>query len=364
MRVLVVGAAGNFGSIISHKLSQIPGVELILVGRSEQARLLAEELGAEHWQGDALASGFDLVLAEYGVDLVIHTAGPFQSQPLTVAQACIDYGCHYCDLSDAREFVTKTKALDSSARQKGVSILSGCSSVPTLSAAVIDAFVARCEEGTVLKSIRHGITSSGKMPGLSTVLGVLEYAGKPIPQHRGGLRQQVIGWKDLEAIKVKGISGYRLVANVDVPDMDIFPERYGVSDVVFKAGPGISLGALANYGLASAVQAGLAKSTFRAAGWLHKLGRRFELLGDGKSAMYVELKALLRSEETTYCWEILATHDKGPQIPCCGAIALARKMASGYRPASGSRPCVGEITLDEYLYEIGPSFVTITESKR
>lgn len=362
MKVLVIGAGGNFGSIISRKLSQIPGIELVLAGRSEQAKALAQELGAESWQGDALGDGFEQMLCDYGVHLVIHTAGPFQNQSLSVAQACINYGCHYCDLSDAREFVTKAKALDSSAREKGVAILSGCSSVPTLSAAVIDSFLAKSGEGTVLKSISHGITSSGKMPGLSTVVGVLEYAGRPIPQYQDGLRIDAIGWKGLEPIKVNGISSWRLVANVDVPDMDIFPERYGVSNVVFKAGPGVAMGALANYALASAVQAGAVKSTFRAAGWLHKMGRRFEFLGDGKSAMYVELKALLRSEETTYRWEILATHDKGPQIPCCGAIALARKMAAGYTPASGSRPCVGEVSLEEYLYEIGPSFVTITES--
>ncbi|MBD8615015.1 saccharopine dehydrogenase NADP-binding domain-containing protein [Pseudomonas putida] len=363
MKVLIVGAGGNFGSIISRKLSQIPEIELVLVGRSEQAKDLAKELGAEYWQGDALADGFAQVLAQYAVELVVHAAGPFQNQSLNVASACIDYGCHYCDLSDAREFVTKSKALDSSAREKGVAILSGCSSVPTLSCAVIDAYLASEPKGTVLTSIRHGITSSGKMPGLSTVVGVLEYAGRSIPQQRNGALHQVPGWKDLEAVKVAGISGRRLVANVDVPDMDIFPERYAVKDIVFKAGPGVAMGALANYALATVVQWGLAKSTFRVAGWLHKLGRRFEFLGDGKSAMYVELKSLLRSEETTYRWEILATHDKGPQIPCCGAIALARKMASGYRPDSGARPCVGEITLGEYLYEIDPSFVTITESK-
>ncbi|WP_122531355.1 saccharopine dehydrogenase NADP-binding domain-containing protein [Pseudomonas viridiflava] len=142
MKVLIVGAGGNFGSIISRKLSRIPEIELVLVGRSEQARDLAKELGAEYWQGDALADGFAQVLAQYAVELVVHAAGPFQNQSLNVASACIDYGCHYCDLSDAREFVTKSKALDSSAREKGVAILSGCSSVPTLSSAVIDAYLA------------------------------------------------------------------------------------------------------------------------------------------------------------------------------------------------------------------------------
>src|SRR5690606_10320727 len=125
-------------------------------------------------------------------------------------------------------------------------------------------------------SIRHGISSSSKMPGRSTVEGVLEYAGRPIPQQRNGAIEQVSGWKGLELVKLRGISGYRLVANVDVPDMDIFPQRYGARTVVFKAGPGLALGVLANYALATAVQAGLVKSTVRAAGWLHRLGVCFE----------------------------------------------------------------------------------------
>lgn len=361
---MVVGAYGNFGSIISRRLARAEGIELVLAGRGAQIADFAQELGARSWQGDALGTDFAEALSRFQIGLVIHTAGPFQRQNYAVARACIKAGAHYCDLSDAREFVAGITQLDESARSRGVAVLSGCSSVPTLSAAVIDAFLAKAGGNFRAHSLHYGITSSAKMPGLSTVQGVLSYAGRPIPQQRGGHIEQVPGWYGLEWVSIKGIRGHRLVANVDVPDMAVFPERYGLRDICFKAGPGIALGTFANYLLACAIRSGLISRPDSIANRLHRLGRLFETLGNGKSAFYLELGGILGDQPSRYRWELLATHNKGPQIPCCAAIALARKIAAGFQPAPGARVCVGEIDLQEYLEEIGPSFITITEWSR
>ena len=72
-----------------------------------QAQEWATQLG-DSAQGVALdirAAGFADLLSSLGVELVIHTAGPFQQQghdvPLAVAQA----GAHYIDLADGRRYV-------------------------------------------------------------------------------------------------------------------------------------------------------------------------------------------------------------------------------------------------------------------
>ncbi|MEH3023998.1 MAG: saccharopine dehydrogenase NADP-binding domain-containing protein [Pseudomonas oryzihabitans] len=365
LSVMVVGAYGNFGSIISRRLAREAGIDLVLVGRAGQVLALAQELAVRSWQGDALGPDFVAALSTFEVDLVIHTAGPFQGQDHHVARACVEAGAHYCDLSDARDFVATSVKLDEAARARGVAVLSGCSSVPSLSAAVLDAFLARMGEGFRIETLHYGITSSAKMPGLSTIKGVLSYAGRPIPQWRHGRHIEVPGWQGLHWVKIEGIRGRRLVADVDVPDMALFPDRYGVRDVRFKAGPGLALGTLANYLLAQLVRTGLVADTERAAYWLHRLGRGFERFGNGKSAFYLELTGQAADgRPVTYRWQLLAVRDKGPQIPCCAAIALARKMAAGYRPAPGARICVGEIALQEYLDEIGPSFVTVTERQQ
>lgn len=361
---MVVGAYGNFGSIISRRLARAKGMELTLAGRGGQVALLAQELGTRFWQGDVLGPDFDEALSTFRTDLVIHTAGPFQWQNYAVAWACIKAGAHYCDLSDARDFVAGITQLDEAARARGVAVLSGCSSVPTLSAAVIDAYLAKAGDNFRAQSLRYGITSSARMPGLSTVQGVLSYAGHPIPQQRNGQLEQVPGWYGLEWVAIKGIRGRRLVANVDVPDMAVFPARYGLRDIRFKAGPGLALGTFANHLLARAIRSGLVSRPDGIARGLHRLGRRFEALGNGKSAFYLDLSGISGDRSLRYHWELLATHDKGPQIPCCAAIALARKMAGGFKPTPGARVCVGEIDLEEYLKEIGPSFITVTEWSR
>lgn len=364
LNVMVVGAYGNFGSIISRRLAQVDGIELVLAGRGAQIAQLAQELGTRFWQGDVLGTDFAKALSAFQVGLVIHTAGPFQGQDYAVARACIAAGAHYCDLSDAREFVAGITQLDESARSRGVAVLSGCSSVPTLSAAVIEAFLAKAGGDFCAHSLRYGITSSAKMPGLSTVQGVLSYAGRLVPQQRNGRLEQVPGWYGLEWVSITGMRGRRLVANVDVPDMAVFPERYGLRDVCFKAGPGLALGTFANHLLARAIRSGLISRPDGIASRLHRLGRRFEAFGNGKSAFYLELGGVKDEQPSRYRWELLATHDKGPQIPCCAAIALACKMATGFQPTPGARVCVGEIDLQEYLEAIGPSFITVTEWSR
>ncbi|MBA1289535.1 saccharopine dehydrogenase family protein [Pseudomonas japonica] len=353
LRVLVVGAYGNFGRIISNHLNRIPGLELVITGRDPlklDARLRELELasGVRHagWCGDVLLPGFAHALPGLKLDWVIHTGGPFQGQLYSVAEACIAAGVNYCDLADCRSFVNGIGTLDEQARNAGVAILSGCSSVPSLSCAILDHVKERFWR---IDSIEHGISSSAKMPGLSTVEGVLAYAGRPITQLRGGSVYPVTGWLGLTFKRLPKL-GWRLVSNVDVPDMDILASRYGARRLAFKAGPGLMLGAIANGLLAMAIKAGLLSNPLRWARRLHRLGTRFEGLGDGKSAMYLDVSGVGTDGQPVLLQsQVTANDDKGPEIPSCAAVALMIKVAAGYRPHPGARPCVGEITLNEYL---------------
>jgi hypothetical protein len=356
LKVMVIGGYGNFGSIVCQHLAAIPGIELVISGRD--ARKLSAKVDAlktrfgqpcEGWCGDAMGAGFKSALEALGVQLVIHTGGPFQGQSYAVAEACIEAGVNYCDLADCRTFVNGIQMLDAQARSAGVSILSGCSSVPTLSSAIIDQHRARFKRIDV---IEHGISSSAKMPGLSTIAGVLAYAGKPIKQLKNGQVHEVLGWQDLTLRKMPPM-GTRVLANVDVPDMDIFASRYGAHTLRFRAGAGLKLGGVANCLLAQAVRIGLIRDHAPWAARLHRVGCWFEGFGDGKSAMYIDVKGLgLDEKPLSLTVQLTAFNDKGPEIPSCAAVALAMKMHQGYVPEPGARPCVGEISVDEYLAAI------------
>ncbi|WP_109514390.1 saccharopine dehydrogenase family protein [Pseudomonas ovata] len=350
LKVLVVGGYGNFGFIVCRHLAGVAGIELIAAGR-DAARLesLARQLPLATWCGDAQGPGFSEALRQLQVDLVVHTGGPFQQQSYRVAEQCIEAGVHYCDLADCRTFVNGIHVLDEQARAAGVAVLSGCSSVPSLSAALLDEQRARFKR---IDRIEHGISSSAKMPGLATVEGVLAYAGKPILQRRHGQPRAVPGWLGLQRRHLPGL-GWRWLADVDVPDMDLFGERYGASELVFKAGPGLMPGALATAALAQAVRIGLITDPAPWAKRLHRLGVACERLGDGLSALYVEATGIDHNDlPLRLNIQLTAERDKGPEIPSCASVALALKMAAGYRPAPGARPCVGEISVAEYLAAI------------
>ncbi|GFM82685.1 saccharopine dehydrogenase [Pseudomonas cichorii] len=356
LRVMVVGGYGNFGSIICRHLAAVPDIELVITGRDAQklsgkVEALGRQSGktVQSWCGNAMGADLKPALVQMGIQWVIHTAGPFQGQSYAIAESCIEAGVNYCDLSDCRHFVNGIAALDARARAAGVAIFSGCSSVPSLSSAIIDQHRHRF---TRIDTINHGISSSAKMPGLSTIEGVLAYAGKPISQLKEGQVYAVPGWQGLTLRKMP-MMGTRLLANVDVPDMDIFAGRYGARNLSFKAGSGLKLGGVANYLLALAVKAGLIRSVPVWAARLHRWGTWFERFGDGKSAMFIDVhgrdhdaRPLLMTVQLT------ASNDKGPEIPSCAAVALMEKVNRGYKPEPGARACVGEITVDEYLAAI------------
>ena len=103
---------------------------------------------------------------------------PFQIKRYEVAEACIAACVHYVDLADGRGFVTGIPALDASAKSAGVWVISGASTVPGLSSAVLEHY--RSEFATI-DSLRYGISPGQKAErGLATTQGILSYVGKPL----------------------------------------------------------------------------------------------------------------------------------------------------------------------------------------
>jgi hypothetical protein len=48
-------------------------------------------------------------------------------------------------------------------------------------------------------------------------------------------------------------------------------------------------------------------------------------------------------------WQLLAAQNHGPHIPCGAAIALASKLARGDALPHGAMPCMGILTVEDYL---------------
>lgn len=359
-RVLIIGAYGQFGRRIVEALARDQAFTLLLAGRDAQAsgamaaRLLAGAETQAAIESSALDVGADTLssaIATLRPDLVIHTAGPFQQQDYRVALAALDCGAHYIDLADAREFVLGIEGLDAQARQAGRWVISGASSVPGLSAAVVDAFCGRFSR---LESVETLISPGNRTArGLATTRAILGYVGRPFPVLLNGRWTTAHGWQSLRRVRVPGV-GTRWAARCEVPDLSVLPARYRtLRSCEFRAG--LELHRM-HFGLWLAswpLRFGLLPSLSRWAPTLLRISEHWLTLGSDTGLMQVDLQGVdFAGEPMRLRWRIVALEGSGPQIPATAAVVLARKLARGALPGAGASACVGLFTLDEFLGEL------------
>jgi saccharopine dehydrogenase-like NADP-dependent oxidoreductase len=172
-------------------------LHLLLAGRDRQKLQATQKI-----LGSNPAAKTDVVPCDIGSglleslhsrrpDAVIHLAGPFQAQDYGVARACLQARVPYMDMADGREFVAQFSSLDAAAREKGIPLITGASTVPGLSAAIIDATL---REFSQLQAIDYGISAALQSGlGAATLRAVLSYCGKPYEILEDGKRTTVYG---------------------------------------------------------------------------------------------------------------------------------------------------------------------------
>ncbi len=333
LNTLILGGYGNFGARI--------------------CRALAAECGhgARAARIDAASPQLAAELRAQGVDLVLHTAGPFQQQGYAVARAAAAAGAHYIDLADGRRFVCDfPAALDEAFRAAGRLAISGASTVPALSAAVVDAFTAGWQS---LASIDICIAPAQRAPrGLATMAAVLGYCGAPVQVWKDGRWTTAHGWCAPTRVKFARLKP-RLGALCDIPDLELFPSRYpGVQTVMFRAALEIGLTQRGLAALGALRRWGLLRRPERLARPLNRAGDALDLFGSSLGGMVVTLKGKDGAgAPVTREWHIAADRDHGPEIPCMAAILLARKLATGALRASGAYTSAGWVALPEFESE-------------
>ena len=350
--ILVLGGYGFFGERICQSLARMTNVRLLVAGRdATKVQAVAHALGLESNHGlaiDANNSNLTSDLSTLKVNTVIHTAGPFQKQDYHVARAAIAAGANYIDLADGRDFVSGIEQLDAMAKQRNVFVTSGASSLPALSSAVIDRYLHRFKR---LDSIRHGIGSGARAPGVATMTGVFGYCGKPILQWEDNEWKTTHGWLDLLRYRFPTPVGARLLGRCDVPDLALFPRRYpDVKTVTFHAGFASATGHLFVWGAAQLVKLKLISNLTKLVAPLHAISHWMEPFVSDKGGMFVCLEGTdVNGRQLKLEWHLIAAQNHGPYIPCGAAIALAEKLASGEQLPHGAMPCMGLLTVEDYL---------------
>ena len=349
LRVVVIGATGVFGSRVARRLAGDARFELVLAGRRrgelEALRVSLEDPSARIAMLDTDATRFVDDLAALRPQLVIHIAGPFQGQDYRVAEACLESGCDYVDLADGRGFVTGIERLDDRARAAGRLLVTGASSVPALSAAVVDALLPRFDR---LDAIEHAINPGNRTPrGDATVASILGYCGRPIRVWRDGRWQVAHGWMDSRRQVFP--FGRRRVGVCEIPDLDLFPARYPqVRTVMFRAGLELSLLQTGTWCAAALVRLGLIRNLATHAPALRRFSERFIRFGSDVGGMTVEMSGIgTDGRPLKLRWWLSADAGDGPQVPVTPAVVLARLLADGAVAAKGAMPCVGLLTLEQ-----------------
>lgn len=348
-RILILGGYGGFGARLSRRLAG-DGHNILVAGRRlTVAQIFCAALpNSEAVEADRNGDITGL-LNEARPDLVIDAAGPFQTSGHDLAKACVAEHIAYLDLADAREFVCGIAALDDAAKQAGVPVIAGASSVPALSGAVIRKLAKGLDEVT---AIEMAISASNRATaGASVASAILSYVGKPIRLWRGKQWVDAFGWQQLKRQNFH-VDGHlpikRLVALADIPDHQIVPPNVkGAPSVIFRAGPEFAFQTLSLWLLSWPVRWGISPSISPLAGWLRHLQGLTARFGSDRSAMIVSLKGYSGNDVVARNWTLIAEKGDGPEIPTLAAQLLANAMLAG-RVKAGARTAADELALDQF----------------
>ncbi|MGB3244121.1 MAG: DUF4166 domain-containing protein [Sulfitobacter sp.] len=355
MKVLILGGYGVFGGRLAELLSDLPGLDLLIRGRNlERATAFSTA-----YQGEATARPVQLdrrdiagALARETPDLVVDASGPFQeygTDGYLVITSCIEAGIDYVDFADAADFVFGISRFDAAAQAAGVFILSGVSSFPVLTAAVLRDVAERMD----IVSVAGGIAPSPFAGvGLNVMRAVVGYAGSPIKLMRGGTQQTASGLAESMRYTV-AVPGYLPLRNihfslVEVPDLQVIPPEHAtLRDIWMGAGP-------------------VPESLHRVLNLLAKARARFSLpaltpfsrlfygvlnlmkFGEHRGGMFVHVNGRKEGRDVEESWHLLAEGNDGPYIPSMAIEAIIRKLMNGSRPENGARPATRALALADY----------------
>lgn len=348
-RILILGGYGGFGGRIARRLASA-GHDVLVAGRSLAK---AQAFCADKPRLTPIAidrASVATALSEHRPALLVDASGPFQTLDHMVPAACIEAGIHYVDIADAREFVCDIAKLDAAAKAAGVAVISGASSVPALSGAVVRR-LAYGFEG--VRAIEMAISASNRAPAGPAVAGaILAQIGQPLKLWRGRRWTERSGWQELrrEHFAVAGDRplGLRLVALVDVPDHGLLPDRLpGRPAVTFRAGTELGFQTCMLWLASWLVRWNLLSSLAPMARLLRPLQGLTGWMGSDRSAMIVRLFGIIDGRRVERRWTLIASKGDGPEIPALSVPPLVSRILDGLEPA-GARDAGSSLDLADY----------------
>jgi hypothetical protein len=355
MKILILGGYGVFGGRLAELLADLPGLDLFICGRdlARAQAFCATYRGAPRVHPQALdRRDIGGGLARLQPDLVVDASGPFQdygAERYHVVEACIAAGIDYLDFADGADFVSGIDRFDERARAAGVFVLSGVSSFPALTGAVLREMAKTMD----IRSVEGGIAPSPFAGiGLNVMRAVVGYAGAPVKLRRGGRDAHGIGLAESLrfTVAVPGRLPLRSIhfSLVDVPDLQLIPRAWpAITDIWMGAGPVPEiLHRILN--LLAKTRAALRLPSLEPFSRLFYAVLNRMRFGEHRGGMFIRARGLADGQPVERSWHLLAEGDDGPYIPSMAIEAIVRKLVADARPDPGARSSVDALTLADY----------------
>jgi hypothetical protein len=346
-RVLVLGGYGVFGTRLCAGLVA-DGWDLTVAGRSlAAAQVHCAQHGGQAMMLNHAAPDFAAQVARLAPFAVIDAAGPFQAYTTPhVVQAALDAGAHYLDLSDDAGFTAAITAFDGQARDKGLVVISGVSTVPALSSAVAADLVAGLTDVHLIDST---ILPGNRAPrGLSVIRAILAQVGRPLALWREGV-VTVPAWgraRRVSLVLADQSLPPRPASVIGAPDLALFPAHFRARNVVFRAG--LELGVM-HHGLTALswlVRLRLVRSLVALARPLQWAANLLKPFGTDQGGMLVRVLGVGPDGPVARQWTLIANGGDGPQIPAVPARLIMQKLRAGTL-VPGARACLAAFSRAE-----------------
>jgi hypothetical protein len=197
-----------------------------------------------------------------------------------------------------------------------------------------------------IRSIKVALSAGNKnRAGVSTIASILAYVGSPVRVWQDGQWREEAGWSMGEFIDFPRPVGRRRVQLCDVPDLALFPRLFEAESIVFKAGVELTL---FNYGIAALAQLRKLRPSLNLSALakpLVCLSKLFKSLGTFHGSFAVWVTGDTGHEKSL----AFVAPRNGPRVPSAPAVLVARKLLAEGAPAYGAFPCVGFISLAEFV---------------
>ena len=258
----------------------------------------------------------------------------------------------YIDIADGRDFVANFSSLDQEAKTKNVTLITGTSTVPGLSSAVIDAGL---DQLTQLISIDYGISTGLKTGlGVATLEAVMNYCGKPYSTLRNGKDVVTYGLGRARYHDFPEPVGRRYLVDCDIPDHALFPTTYPTLQSI-SFGACLDVPALVGFlsFLSYCVRIGLVRNWDCLTRTIKLFVDAIRFVGDYNSGFYMKLSGLDSQGKTKrLLFEMMAREGSGLEIPVTLAMILIKRLLRGDAFAPGAYACQHLISLAEFQQEL------------